>query len=264
MATPVALHLREYGILSAASHPVLLLHGLFGSAVNWYGIARRLAAEGHRVLVPDLRGHGRTPAGEGISYPVMAADLAQLLDDRGIEQATVIGHSMGGKAAMWLALSAAERVAALGVVDIAPVTYPNRFATLLSALCALPLDQVADRRSADTLLAPAVPDPAVRGYLLQNLEHRGAGGWRWRIELDALDAAMADIGAFPDPRAAQFPGPALFIYGTESDYLTGEHLARVRALFPLARLRPVAGAGHWVYADQPEGFLAAIAGILRP
>jgi esterase len=260
MANTVALHLREYVNPDAAGPPILLLHGLLGSSANWHGIAWRLAGA-HRVLVPDLRGHGRTPAGDGISYPAMAADLAHLLDDRSIERATVIGHSMGGKAAMWLALTAPERVTALGVVDMAPVTYPDRLAPLLAALRALPLEQVVDRRGADALLAPAVPDPAVRGYLLQNLEH-GDGGWRWRIDLAALDAGMGDIRGFPDPGTAQFPGPTLFVYGTESDYVTGDHLARIQALFPLARLRPVAGAGHWVYADQPEGFLAAIAGIL--
>ncbi len=205
----------------------------------------------------------RRPA-NGISYEAMAADLIHLLDAREIPRATFIGHSMGGKVAMWLALTASERVAALGVVDMAPAAYPDRFATLLAAMRALPLAAVIDRRDADARLAPDVPDPAVRGYLLQNLERDGDGAWRWRVDLSALDAAMAQIRGFPDPGAAQFPGPALFVYGTESDYLTGEHLARVHTLFPLARLRPVAGAGHWVYADQPEGFLAAIAAILEP
>jgi pimeloyl-ACP methyl ester carboxylesterase len=260
MTGPVPLHLREYAKAPAGGTPTLLLHGLLGSSTNWHGIARRLA-EGHRVLVPDLRGHGRSPAGDEISYAAMATDLVHLLDGHGIPRATVIGHSMGGKAAMWLALTAPDRVAALAVVDIAPVTYPGRLADLLAAMRALPLGEIADRRQADGLLAPAVPDAAVRGYVLQNLEQVG-GAWRWRIELAALSAAMVEISGFPDPGAAQFPGPALFVYGTESDYLTGEHLARVRTLFPLARLRPVPGAGHWVYADQPEGFLAAIAGIL--
>jgi pimeloyl-ACP methyl ester carboxylesterase len=262
MTAPVPLYLREYATTSTDGPPILLLHGLLGSSANWHGIARRLA-KGHRVLVPDLRGHGRSPAGGGISYPAMAADLIHLVDAHGIPRATVIGHSMGGKAAMWLALTSPERVAALGVVDMAPVAYPDRFATLLAAMRALPLAKVTDRRGADAGLAAAEPDPGVRGYLLQNLEH-GADGWRWRIDLSALDAARAEIRDFPDPGTAQFPGPALFVYGTESDYLTGAHLARIQALFPLARVRPVAGAGHWVYADQPEGFLAAIAGILGP
>jgi pimeloyl-ACP methyl ester carboxylesterase len=261
MASPVDLHLREYG-RTASGPPLLLLHGLFGASSNWHGIARHLAGR-HWVLVPDLRGHGRSPAGNGVSYPAIAADLVQMLDAKNIPQATVVGHSMGGKAAMWLALTTPERVAALAVVDIAPVVYPHRFGDLLAAMRALPLAEITDRRRADALLAPAVPDPAVRGYLLQNLVHRGDGGWRWRIALDALDAAMEQIRGFPEPGPAPFPGPAWFIYGTESGYLTSEHLPRIRQLFPLARLRPVAGAGHWVYSDQPDGFLSALAGILR-
>jgi len=260
--TPVSLNVREYGGPVAGEEAVLLLHGLFGSAINWHGIAKRLAVR-HRVLVPDLRGHGRSPAGDGLSYRAMAADLIQLLDSRGIPRAVAIGHSIGGKAAMWLALSHPERVAALGIVDIAPVGYPDRHGALLAAMRALPLNQVRDRRTADALLTPAVPNPAVRGYLLQNLEP-GPEGWRWRIDLSALAASMADLRSFPDAGTAQFPGPALFVYGTESDYLSGAYLPRVRSLFPLARLRPVPGAGHWVYADEPEGFVAAIASILDP
>ena len=103
----------------------------------------------------------------------------------------------------------------------------------------------------------------MRGYLLQNLEHT-PDGWRWRFALAAIAAATDAIRGFPDPAGAQFPGPALFVYGTASDYLTGPHLEAVRALFPLARLRPVAGAGHWVHADQPAGFLTAIAAALAP
>jgi esterase len=263
MSHPVVLHLREYGPAPNREPPVLLLHGLLGSGANWHGIAQRLA-ERHWVLVPDLRGHGRSPAGDGISYPALAADLVELLAARGIPRATVIGHSMGGKAAMWLALTAPERVSALGVVDIAPAAYPDRFASLLSALRALPLAEVADRRGADARLSAAVPDPAVRGYALQNLTRDRGGAWRWRLDLGALGAAMAELRGFPDPGQAQFAGPALFVYGTESDYLTSDHLGRIRTLFPLARLRPVAGAGHWVYTDQPAGFLAAIAAILGP
>jgi esterase len=260
MLSPVPLHLRDYANTTADGPPVLLLHGLFGSSANWAGIARRLAAT-HRVLVPDLRGHGRSPAGTGISYAAMAADLVALLDSEGVRQALVVGHSMGGKVAMWLALTGPERVAALGVVDMAPVAYEDALGALLAAMRALPLGEVGDRRGADALLASSVPDPAVRGYLLQNLE-AADGHWRWRVDLDALGAAMGDLRDFPNPGRAQFAGSALFVYGTESNYVTAEHLPRIKALFPLARLRPVAGAGHWVYADQPDGFLGAISSLL--
>ncbi len=260
MREPIRLHLREYGATQPGADAVVLLHGLFGSSSNWHGIARILGQR-HRVLVPDLRGHGRSPAGDGISYPAIAADLVRLLDDQAIARARVIGHSMGGKAAMWLALTAPQRVATLTVVDIAPVTYPDRHSDLVAALGAIPLATLRDRREADARLAPVVPEPPVRGYLLQNLEHT-PDGWRWRFALGAIAAATEAIRGFPDPAGAQFPGPTLFVYGTASDYLAGTHLGAVRALFPLARLRPVAGAGHWVHADQPAGFLTAIASAL--
>ena len=260
MTEPNRLHLREYGTARPGADPIMLLHGLFGSSGNWHGIARILGQR-HRVLVPDLRGHGRSPSGDGISYPAMAEDLLCLLDDQAIPRARVIGHSMGGKAAMWLALTAPQRVATLTVVDIAPVTYPDRHSDLVAALGAIPLASLRDRREADARLAPVVPEAAVRGYLLQNLEHT-PDGWRWRFALAAIAAATEAIRGFPDPAGAQFPGPTLFVYGTASDYLTGHHLGAVRALFPLARLRPVAGAGHWVHADQPAGFLTAIASAL--
>jgi esterase len=240
----------------------MLLHGLFGSSANWHGIARILGQR-HLVLVPDLRGHGRSAAGGGLSYPAMARDLVRLLDDQAIPSARVIGHSMGGKAAMWLALTAPQRVTTLTVVDIAPVTYPDRHSGLVASLGAIPLATLKDRREADARLTPVVPEAAVRGYLLQSLEHTPEG-WCWRFALGAIAAATEAIRGFPDPAGAQFPGPTLFIYGTASDYVAGTHLATVRALFPLARLRPVAGAGHWVHADQPAGFLTAIAAALNP
>jgi esterase len=262
MSEPIRLHLREYGTARPGVAPVVLLHGLFGSSGNWHGIARILGQR-HRVLVPDMRGHGRSPPGDGISYSAMVADLVRLLDDQAIPRARVVGHSMGGKAAMWLALTAPQRVTTLTVVDIAPVAYPDRHSALVAALCAIPLATLKGRREADARLVPVIPEVAVRGYLLQNLEH-SPDGWHWRFALGSIAAATDAIRGFPDPAGVQFPGPALFVYGTASDYLTGPHLGAVRALFPLARLRPVAGAGHWVHADQPAGFLTAIASALAP
>ena len=136
----------------------------------------------------------------------MAADLLRLLDDQAIPRARVIGHSMGGKAAMWLALTAPQRVATLTVVDIAPVTYPNRHADLVAALGAIPLATLKDRREADARLAPVVPEAAVRGYLLQNLEHT-PDGWRWRFALAAIAAATEPSAASQTLRVRSSPGP---------------------------------------------------------
>jgi pimeloyl-ACP methyl ester carboxylesterase len=168
---------------------------------------------------------------------------------------------MGGKAAMWLTLHHPERIAAVGVLDIAPLTYPSGFETLIDALLALPLQTLSSRGDADRQLADAIPNAAIRGYVLQNLRRDGPH-WRWRLNLPAIAAALPKIRAFPDAHDQQFTGPALFLYGTRSDYVDARALAAIRKHFPLARLRAVANAGHWVYADQPDAFIGALEGFL--
>ena len=255
------LHVRDYQG-PAGALPVVLVHGLFGSAANWHAIARRLA-ETRSVLVPDLRNHGESPWDEPMDYPAMAADLAGLLDSRGIAAAHLVGHSMGGKAAMWLAFSRPEQLRSLTVVDIAPVAYASRFGALVDALQALPLGELRDRRDADAYLAAAVASDKVRGYLLQNLAYDADQGLRWRVNLPVIARSLGDILGFPMADGREFAGPTLFVYGSRSDYVGAEGLARIRALFPLARMRAIPNAGHWVYADQPDAFLAAVTGFVK-
>jgi len=252
--------LRDYGDPGTGLSPVVLLHGLFGSSSNWHVIARRLA-ETRRVVVPDLRNHGRSPHREPMTYPAMTEDLAAQLDDQGIDDAALVGHSMGGKAAMWLALTRPERVRALVVADIAPVAYRHRFDGIVGALGSVDLHGLKDRGEADVQLAKSLEDPGLRGYLLQNLVKDG-DAWRWRINLPALAGFMDDILDFPATAAHQYAGPSFFIYGADSDYVTAKQLPAIRACFPLARLRSVPGAGHWIYADQPETFLRAVHAFL--
>jgi pimeloyl-ACP methyl ester carboxylesterase len=238
------------------------VHGLFGSSANWQGIARRLGDD-RRILMPDLRNHGSSPRDHRMDYPSMAADLGRLLDDLGVGRAHLVGHSMGGKAAMWLALTQPDRVASLVVADIAPVTYPARLEALLEALTSLPLDEIRDRSDAHARLAPRIPQTPVRDYLLQNLAREHGGPWRWRVNLPVIASSMGTILGFPDADGRQFAGTALFVYGSTSSYLAADHLPRIRELFPLARLRAIPNAGHWVYADQPDAFVAAVSGALR-
>ncbi|MGB5834006.1 MAG: alpha/beta fold hydrolase [Thiohalocapsa sp.] len=259
MAT-VRLHVRRYGDAPDAT-PLVLLHGLFGSSANWHGIARRLAQR-RPVLVPDLRNHGQSPHDPLMAYALMADDLLALLEREGVERAIVVGHSMGGKAAMCLTLRHPERVEAVGVVDIAPVVYPSGFETLIDALIALPLQDVTSRGDADRRLRAAIPDPSVRGYLLQNLRRDG-DAWDWRFNLSSIAAGLPAIRGFPDEGEDEFAGPALFLYGTGSDYVGADALAAIRRRFPLARLRAIANAGHWVYAEQPDAFVAALEAFIR-
>lgn len=256
------LYRREQGEGCAGRPPVVLLHGLFGAASNWLGVAPALAAAGHRLILPDLRNHGRSPHDAEMSYPAMAADVRTLIQQSGHDSATLIGHSMGGKVAMWLALSCPSLVERLVVVDMAPVRYPNRFAGLLGALQRLPLHTLDSRAAADRALAADIPNPALRGYLLQNLT-KASGGWRWRFNLEALVCRIHGLMDFPQAAAGrQFPGDALFLHGAESDYVQPEHEPQIRRYFPFARHRAVPGAGHWLYSDQPELFTDAVTGFL--
>lgn len=255
------LHLREYG-QPGARPPVILLHGLFGSAGNWHGIARRLEAERH-LLVPDLRNHGRSAHATAAGYEAMAADVVELLDQANLGPAAMVGHSMGGKVALWLALQWPERVERLAALDIAPVTYPHRFGDILGALEAVDLTSLTSRAEADATLATHLRNADLRAYLLQNLVLE-QGYWRWRMSLANLREALPRLLDFPQTSAVQpFPGPALFLYGARSDYIQGRYLPAIRALFPFARLRAVAGAGHWLYAEQPDAVARALQGFLQ-
>lgn len=241
---------------------VVLLHGLFGSSANWGAIARHLAAR-HRVLVPDLRNHGQSPHHRDNAYPAMAGDVLALLDHQQIDKAILVGHSMGGKVAMHLALEYPQRVEGLAVVDMSPVRYARDFETVLDAFRAVELAEISSRADADLQMAPYIAASGVRAFLLQNLV-KVPDGWAWRMNLDALAAAQAQITGFPEqPAGAAFEGPASFVYGELSDYVTPAYEPVIRRLFPNASLCPVANAGHWVYADQPEGFLACLETFLR-
>jgi pimeloyl-ACP methyl ester carboxylesterase len=260
LPSPVALAVREHG----HGEPVVVLHGLLGSGRNWQAVGKRLARR-HRVLLPDLRNHGMSPWSEASGYPAMAADLEALLGRERLAAAAFVGHSMGGKAAMTLALLRPERVSRLVVVDIAPVDYGGRgFLDYIAALEALDLASLR-RAEADAALAPAVPDAGVRAFLLQNLDSEG-GRLLWRANLQGLARAMATITGFPSEelQGRRYEGPTLFLRGERSAYVERAHRAAIGRLFPRSRLVTVRGAGHWVHADAPavvvealERFLAA-------
>ena len=255
-AVPLALACTALG----AGPPLLVLHGLFGSATNWRGIARRLA-ERHRVLLVEARNHGASPHAEEMDYPAMAADLRALMDAEGIAEATVLGHSMGGKTAMTLALQSPERVRRLVVVDIAPGPSPGDHGPLIAAMQGLDLSRVARRADADALLAEHVADAGLRAFLLQNLDNT-ASGFRWRINLTAIETSMPALLGFQCPPGARYAGPALFVRGQHSDYLDEAQMPDVQALFPDARLASIADSGHWVHAENPSGFLGAVEDFL--
>lgn len=241
--------------------PLVILHGLLGSSRNWGAIATKLG-ETRRVMAVDMPNHGASPWTEIMDYPFMAAEVARFIETQAGGRAAVVGHSMGGKAAMLLALSRPELVEKLVVVDIAPVGYRHTFAPYIKAMRAAPLGTAQRRADIESAMAAVVPDPRVRAFLMQNLDG-GPGAYRWRPNLAALGAAMEDILAFPAiADDANYDGPTLFLHGDESDYVLPQHEDLILALFPNARFHAMAGANHWVHADQPVQFTQAVAAFL--
>ncbi|WP_213685755.1 alpha/beta fold hydrolase [Roseicyclus sp.] len=233
--------------------PILIAHGLFGSARNWGVIARRLS-EDRRVLTVDMRNHGDSPWADSHTYPDLAEDLAEVIAAHG-GQADVLGHSMGGKAAMALALTHPTLVRRLIVADIAPVAYGHTQMHLIDAMRAVDLSVIETRRDADLQLAQSVSTDGVRAFLLQSLDVKGRC---WRLNLDALERFMPAILGWPR-LGDTFPGPTLFLSGALSDYVQPEHRPTIKSLFPNARFAKIPGAGHWLHADRPREFEATIA-----
>ena len=246
----------------AAMRPTLVVaHGLFGSGRNWGAIARRLA-QGRAVVTVDMRNHGDSPRMPSQTYPDMAADLAGVIGDLG-GPADVLGHSMGGKAAMLLALTRPALVRRLVVGDIAPVAYGHDQTRHIHAMRGLDLAGLTTRAEADRRLAASVPDPALRAFFLQSLDLKAPGGPRWRLNLDVLEAGMPGIVGWPSDVTGRFDGPALFLSGADSRYVLPEHRADIRALFPAARFARIPGAGHWLHADRPAEFAETVDVFLR-
>jgi esterase len=254
----VTLSYKSQG--SASGSTVVILHGLLGSSSNWRSIARRLSTE-HRVFALDLPNHGDSPHVQRMSYPAMAADVRAFLDTHAIDAATLIGHSMGGKVAMRLALDAPQRVQRLVAVDIAPTPSHHDHLPWLRAMADLDLTRVRRRADAEHMLEGAVPDPGMRGFLLQNLISI-RGGFAWRVNLEAIEASLPALLDFPvDPQTQPFTGESLFVRGAHSDYVLAQDEPVILELFPSAQIVTIEGAGHWVHAEQPERFLAAMHGV---
>ncbi len=256
------MRLNVIAMGEGADTPLVLLHGLFGQAANFGAVQKALAAGGRRVLALDLRNHGASPHAAEMNYAVMAADVAETLRQEGIAAADVLGHSMGGKVAMTLALTEPALISRLIIADIAPVTYPPAFRPYAEAMLALPLPDGLTRRQADAGLAGAVSSAGVRGFLLQNLDFT-AKPPRWKIGLREIADALPVIEtAMPLPEGATFEGQTLVLSGELSDYVRDEYRPLFRELFPAARFARVKGAGHWIHAEKPEGFLAAVQAFL--
>ncbi|MFO1370058.1 MAG: alpha/beta fold hydrolase [Marinagarivorans sp.] len=228
--------------------PLILLHGLFGSMENLGALARPLA-EHFTVHSLDLPNHGRSPHTERTDLTSMAAAVAAWMDAQGIAQAHVIGHSLGGKTAMELALSLPERVSGLVVIDIAPVHYPPHHNEVFTGLSQVDPARIQQRSEAEALMTPFVPEIAVRSFLLKNLV-KEAEGFRWRMNLPVISRDYPALIAGNRPGIYQ--GPVLFVKGGNSDYITSAHKGDIVSRFPQAQLKIVPDTGHWLHAEKPD------------
>jgi esterase len=244
----------------AAGRPLVILHGLLGSARNWAAPAKQLG-EDFRVFVLDLRNHGRSPWAATMAFDEMAGDVLAFILRHELRDAVLIGHSLGGKVAMRLALTRPEQIARLVVVDVAPVAYEHGFAAYIEAMQAVGLGGLGRRADADAALKPAIPEAGIRSFLLQNLV-QGDHGLAWRVNLGALADGMDRLMGFPREAATPYRGPTLFLAGAHSDYVRPEHRALIGRLFPSAEFATIEGAGHWVHAEAPAAFMAAVEGFL--
>lgn len=248
------LSYSEYGDNPAtADTPALIIvHGLYGSGRNWGVIAKRLS-DRRRVITVDMRNHGTSPRMPSQSYPDMAQDLADLITHLNIP-VDVCGHSMGGKAAMVLALTHPELLRRLIVADIAPTAYGHTQQMYIDAMRNVDLSAVTRRSDAEAQLADQGVDRALQSFFTQSLDVPGKA---WRLNLDVLEAEMPKIIGWPSDITGVFEGPTLFLSGGASDYVRPEHRPTIKALFPSARFAKLPGAGHWLHAEKPREFEAA-------
>jgi pimeloyl-ACP methyl ester carboxylesterase len=257
----VSLHTTDLG---ESGSRLVFCHGLFGQGKNWTQIAKAFAGE-HRVTLVDMPHHGRSGWSEDFDYVDVADEVAALLDED--DPVTLVGHSMGGKAAMVLALRHPALVSRLCVVDVSPVAYAHgsEFRGYIDAMQQMDLDELDSRADAEEALAPAVGSPTVRSFLLQNLRREGEG-WRWQPNLDVLGRDLEDVAGWPAEALADlapYDGPVLWIAGATSPYVTDEYAPEMERLFPRVRRVTIKAAGHWVHSEQPEVFVEVLRRFVR-
>jgi pimeloyl-ACP methyl ester carboxylesterase len=246
------LHFKQLG----QGEPLVLLHGLFGSADNWFGVAPKLAEKFH-VFILDLRNHGQSPHADEMDYPLMAADVAEFFAAHHLENASVIGHSMGGKVAMQFALDFPARVKKLVVVDMAPRVYQRVHEPIFEALLAVDLKQFQTRAEIEEALAPAILSLNLRRFLLKNLGRDTHGKFYWKMNLRGVSENYSRLGEVLGA-GNPFTGPTLFIRGGKSDYITDADEAEIRQRFPAVKIETIPTANHWVHAEAPEEFVRLV------
>lgn len=280
-STAVHLNYQEALPRDSSFHrqPLVILHGLLGSANNWRNVTQKPEVqEGRRIISVDLRNHGASPHTDVFDLPSLSLDVVALLDRLDIEHCTLLGHSLGGKISMLTALSNPDRVSKLVVVDIAPAEYEKdnkswkAVGDIVRSMHSVPVADIEDRQHAERMLQPYIPDKMTRSFVLQNLvAAKGSNGkkgdWHWRVNLNAILAGLPSIAKFPYQDVLRergpFSKPTLFIRGGRSEYLTEQHRPVLATLFPRALVATVPDAGHWVHYESPDRFLQELVPFLN-
>lgn len=252
------LNTQNFGEIT--DQPIMLIvHGLFGSGRNWRAIAKRLSADRH-VITVDMRNHGDSFWNDSHTYHDLADDLEQTLSQIN-GPVDLLGHSMGGKAAMMLALRNPSNLNRLIVADIAPVPYLHSQISNVEIMKSIDIASITRRSEAEKALFTSIPDPATCAFFAQSIEFSDVGN-RWKLNLDTLAANMDHIVGFPKVSGV-FSGQTLFIKGAKSDYVLPSHMSNIKQLFPNANLHEIEQAGHWIHAEAPREFIATVANFIN-
>jgi len=233
--------------------PVLILHGIFGMLDNWHSFASQLG-KNHKVFTLDHRNHGRSPHSENFSYPQMVKDLEQFLEDQNLEKVNIIGHSMGGKVAMHLALKAPEKVEKLCVLDIGIKYYPPRHDYIFDALCSLELENFTSRNDINTFLEEKIPNFSIRQFLIKNIKRKKDSSFVWKMNLPVIRKNYDKIVEWI-PTGKSFNKKTLFVRGSNSSFILYDDWPGIQEIFPEAELKSIPGTGHWLHAEKPYELL---------
>ncbi len=247
------LHFRKIG----EGEPVIILHGLFGSSDNWQTFSKQLAATGFAVYLVDLRNHGQSPHDAEFNYTALAGDIDELMRDEHLENAVIIGHSLGGKTAMAFSFQHPEKVKGLVVIDIAPKQYPVHHRGILDALLSVDVNRITSRQDAEDILKRQIHETATLQFLLKNLYWKTKDSLDWRFNLEVINNEISNVGSETLP-SSPFEKPTLFIKGEKSDYISFDDEKEIFELFKKVEVKTAPGAGHWVHAENPEWLLDSL------
>ena len=252
------LNYKIYG----TGDPVIIMHGLFGSGDNWRTVARMMESQ-YQCIVVDMRNHGRSPHDPEMNFRVMTGDILELMNDLNLANATLLGHSMGGKVAMQFALMYPMKVDKLIVVDIAPKHYPPHHDLAIEAIEAIQPENLKERQEAEDILASFLGnDQSTIQFLMKNLSRRSEGGFEWKANMPVIIDAYIHLMEDVIP-STPFMGPVLFVRGENSRYILDEDFPHIRNLFPNSALVTIPGAGHWIHADAPDSFTGSVMDFLK-